>query len=221
MTNRHQSGLFGYLLYRFLYVVYSNLLRIFFSFNIFGVRNVPRTGGVILAVNHQSYLDPLTVGAGARRPCQFMARSTLFRNRLFGSIIRSLGTFPVGQGSADRGALREYIQRVRAGNAVLLFPEGTRTRDGLLGAIRPGVGMLGVRTGAPVVPTYIYGGFHIWPRQRTLPRQAKMSIYFGPLVRPEGLPGESKRDRQERIRSAVERVLRGLEARALATHGYY
>ena len=196
--------------YRFAWMVCTVTTKLFFGLRSFGRRNVPRCGGVILAVNHASYLDPVVIGCAITRPVHFMARTTLFRGA-FGALIRALNAFPVERGSGDPRALREYIGRVKAGNVVLLFPEGTRTHDGRLAPIMSGVGMLAARAGAPVVPTYIDGTFRAWPRQRDLPRRARVSIFFGPPLRPERRPGETKRGCHERIRDEIAARLGELE----------
>jgi 1-acyl-sn-glycerol-3-phosphate acyltransferase len=192
-------------------------MRVFFGLRSFGRRNVPRTDGVILAVNHASYLDPVVVGCGITRPVHYMARRTLFVS-LFGSLIRALNAFPVARGGADRGAVKEFIRRVRAGNVVMLFPEGTRTRDGRLGTVMPGAGALAARAGAPIVPTYIAGTFDAWPRHRKLPvpvRPDGISIYFGRPIDVERLDGESKRGHHDRICDEIASRLATLEAAVL------
>jgi 1-acyl-sn-glycerol-3-phosphate acyltransferase len=190
-------------------------MRILFGLRTRGRSNVPRKGGLILAVNHQSNLDPVVVGCGLTRPVHFMGKTALFSGFL-GVLIRRLNAFPVKRGGADRGAVKEFIRRVKEGLPVMLFPEGTRTHDGMLGRIMPGVGSIAVRAGAPVVPTYIDGSFDAWPRHRKLPRPAQLSITFGRPIPVEREAGETKRAQQERVRVEIERRLKALEARALA-----
>ena len=202
--------------YALAWVVCSIVLRVFFGFRIYGRSNVPRTGGLILAVNHQSYLDPAVVGCGLTRPAHYMGRTVLFQGVL-GLIIRGVNAFPVKRGSADRKAVKEFIRRVRLGFPVMLFPEGTRTHDGRLGQIMPGAGGIAVRAGAPIVPTYIDGAFDAWPRQRKLPRKASLSITFGRPIPVERRPDETKREQQQRVLEEIEGHLRALEARAFAT----
>ena len=196
--------------YALAWIACSTALRVLFGFRAYGRSNVPRRGGVVLAVNHQSYLDPVAVGCGLTRPVHYMGRRTLFTSVL-GIVIRRLNAFPV-----DRGAVKEFIRRVRAGRAVMLFPEGTRTRDGFLGEIQPGVSSIAVRAGAPVVPTYVDGSFEAWSRHRKLPRRARVSITYGRPISVERLEGESKREQQQRVRAELERCLKAFEAGALA-----
>ncbi len=201
--------------YAISWIVCSTVMRVFFGQRTFGRENVPREGGVILAVNHASFLDPVVVGCGVVRQVHYMARRTLFWGP-FGTLIRALNAFPVDRGGADRSAVKQFINLVRGGNAVMLFPEGTRTLDGRLGAIMSGVGALAVRAGAPVVPTYVDGTFDAWSRHRKFPRPAQVTIHFDRPIAVGRKPEESKRAHQERIRSRIVSRLRALEARVLS-----
>src|SRR5580658_503146 len=101
-----------------------------FDLKTFGTQNVPRQGGVILAANHQSYLDPVLVAVHLRRPVSYLAKSELFENRYLSWLIRALEAFPVRQGEGDISAVRETIRRLGEGYLLNLYPEGTRTLDG-------------------------------------------------------------------------------------------
>ena len=155
-----------------------------FRLRVFGRHNVPRHGGVLLASNHQSFLDPVLVGVGLPRQVHFMARETLFRTRAFGRLIRMLNAFPIRRGESDRSAIREAIRRLRSGAALVVFPEGTRTRDGSIGPIRPGIFAIASRAGAPIVPVVIDGAFDAWPRHSKLIRPAGICIQYGPPILP-------------------------------------
>ncbi len=177
------------------------LCTVFFRLRVFDSRNVPVEGAAILAVNHQSYLDPLFVGASVNRLVSFMARSSLFRNRLFGALVRALRAYPVERDSADTASIRHTMALLEAGEVVLVFPEGTRTCDGRIGALKRGIGVLARRSGAVVVPTLVDGAFKAWPRTARLPRPAWVSISFGtPLP-----PGAAQSDREfaDRVRQAL------------------
>lgn len=149
------------------------------------MRHVPRDGGVILASNHQSFLDPVLVAVPLHRGVTFMARDTLFRFFPFRLLISSLGAFPVQRGTADLGAMREAIRRLEAGQALLVFPEGTRTKDGRVGRMRAGIGLLASRARVPVVPVRISGAFESWPRSSKLPRPKPVTVRYGPALPPE------------------------------------
>jgi len=193
-------------LYAVLQALAQSLMPAFFRVRVFGRENVPREGGVLIASNHQSFLDPLLIGLGLPRPVTFMARSTLFRWRPFAWLIRALNAFPVRQGRTDLGAVRKAIRRMRAGWALLVFPEGTRTRDGRIGVVRRGFEMMAVRGGVPVVPAAIDGAFESWPRHRLLFRPGAIYVAFGrPLSVADG-PSAGRAVLHERVRAEMLRL---------------
>lgn len=138
-----------------------------FRLRAYGRERLPREGGVIVASNHQSYLDPVFFGGALGRPIDYFARKSLFHGA-FGRFIGALNAMPVERGSRDVGALRLAIERLRAGRALLLFPEGTRTSSGAVGPFEPGIAALARRAGVPVVPAAVAGAFEAWPRGRAL-----------------------------------------------------
>lgn len=153
----------------------------------FGIRvyhrdRLPRRGGVLVISNHQSYLDPILAAVGMPRPFQPMARESLFRLAPFRWLIRSLYAFPVRRGTADLGAVREALRRLKGGAVVLMFPEGTRTRDGSVGRLQGGPVTIAARAGVPILPLVIDGAFEAWPRTRRLPRPGPIRVACGPLV---------------------------------------
>jgi 1-acyl-sn-glycerol-3-phosphate acyltransferase len=148
-----------------------------------GAAAVPRGGGVILAANHQSYLDVLLVGAACPRPVRYLARRSLWDARLLGWIITDWRAIPVNRESPGKDELRGIVETVRSGEVLALFPEGTRTRDGSVGELRGGVGFLARRAGVPVVPVLIQGAFEAWPRERRLPGRGRVRIAFGRPVK--------------------------------------
>jgi 1-acyl-sn-glycerol-3-phosphate acyltransferase len=149
-----------------------------------GHENVPRSGPTLLLCNHQSYLDLIVLGVGLRRHFHPMARRTLFDRPSFSWLIRSLNAFPVDQGRADIKAMRRAIELMGQGHLVLVFPEGSRTEDGRLGAFNPGVMLLIRRAKPTVVPMAIDGVFDIWPIGRPRPklRGRTGAIYGRPIA---------------------------------------
>jgi len=195
------------LLYAVVKFFSSVAIKLFFRLKVKGAENVPRDGGVLIASNHQSFLDPIIVTASNRRPVSFMARDTLFRIPLFGRFIMKLRAFPVRRGGADRKAVREAVDRLKAGEVLLVFPEGTRTRDGRLGRLRSGTSMLAYRGRAPIVPAVIKGAFEAWPRTRKLFRFRPISITYG---RPIAPPERSEHETHEKIRRKLQDSLESL-----------
>jgi len=150
----------------------------------FGMRNVPATGGVLIVCNHQSFLDPPLVAIGLRREANYLARHGLFDHRPFRWLIEHLNAFPVRQNTADIRAIKESLRRLRAGQMLVVFPEGSRTEDGRIAPFLPGAGVIAKRARVPIVPTLIDGTFQAWPRHQLLPRTGNVILEFGPPIMP-------------------------------------
>lgn len=201
---------------RALWVILRESLRMVFTLTcgvrVFGRENVPAKGGVLLASNHQSYLDPMLAALALERSISFMARKTLFRNMWFAWLIRSLNAFPVDTTGHDVSALREAVARLRDGWCLLVFLEGTRTRDGSIGPLRPGALAAADRTDAAIVPVVIDGAFEAWPKNRWI-RPHKIRIAYGsPLTAAE----REKMTREEalaHIRNEMLRLQRALRSK--------
>jgi len=150
-----------------------------FRIRFWGAANVPRRGGVVLASNHQSFLDPMAVGVGLPRQCHYLARRSLFEQPLFGRFLRALHVIPLERGAADRVAIRHAVTALDHGCPLVLFPEGTRSRDGRVGAFQPGFAIVAARAGAPIVPVAVDGAFEAWPRGRRLPVPGRVRVAYG------------------------------------------
>jgi 1-acyl-sn-glycerol-3-phosphate acyltransferase len=185
----------------------QGLCRIFttvwFDLKVFDAGNVPSTGGVLLVSNHQSFLDPVLVAVRLYRPVSFMARSSLFHNPYFGWLIRNLRAFPIQQGRADVGAMKETIRQLQAGNVLNVFPEGSRTETGELGPIEKGIALIIRKAGVPVVPVAVEGSFRAWPKGRKFFRPHPIRVIYGK-------PMELHRLRPEEITAAIDGELRRL-----------
>jgi 1-acyl-sn-glycerol-3-phosphate acyltransferase len=148
-----------------------------FGLRVEGRGNIPRTGPALLLSNHESYLDPLAVGLAAPRRLYYLARKTLFRNRLLGGYLRSVNCVPVDQEGVAKEGLKAILEQLQAGHGVAVFPEGERTWTGKMQALKPGVHLLIKRVAAPIVPIGISGAFQAMPRTRKWPR---LSPFFWP-----------------------------------------
>jgi 1-acyl-sn-glycerol-3-phosphate acyltransferase len=138
--------------------------RLFFRFRVIHRDRMIQNGPVILAMNHQSYLDPPLAGTTCDRPIYFLARKTLMDIPLLGWLLPKLNVIPVNQEGIDRSALKALIRVLKSGNAALVFPEGSRTLDGNLLPAEPGLGLVIAKTLAPVVPMRIFGAHEALPR---------------------------------------------------------
>ncbi len=184
-----------------------------FRYRVWGKEHVPPRGGALLVSNHQSFFDPVLVAVGLPRQVHYMARDTLFRNPLFARLISSLNAFPLRREGVDVGAVRETVARLRRGELVLVFPEGTRTHDGSIRPLRRGVELLARQGGVPIIPVIIEGAHQAWPRRELLPRPARIRVLFGqPLLvgRESALPGRTLVGRLEaELRALQQEVRRG------------
>ncbi|PYK37594.1 MAG: 1-acyl-sn-glycerol-3-phosphate acyltransferase [Verrucomicrobia bacterium] len=143
---------------------FSRLLaRLFFDFRIVHRERMIQTGPVILAMNHQSFFDPPLAGNACDRAIYFLAKKSLMKAPVLGWLLPKLNVIPVEIEGSDRSALKALIRILRAGDGVLLFPEGSRTPDGNLQPALPGLGLVIAKTHAPVVPMRIFGAFDAWP----------------------------------------------------------
>jgi 1-acyl-sn-glycerol-3-phosphate acyltransferase len=148
---------------------------VLWKFRAFGLENIPRTGGVLLAANHESYLDPVLVAMVLPREMHFMARRTLFRNPAFRAIIAGYNAFAIERDSADVKGVNSAIARLEAGNILLVFPEGTRTGNGSIGPMKS-VGVMAERAAVPIVPVLIQGAYEVWPKGRLIPHLGRISL---------------------------------------------
>ena len=187
-----------------------SVLKIFFRVKIEGWKNVPRCGGAILASNHVSAFDPPFVGGCAPRELNYLAKIELFRNPILRLIIREYNAIPLKRYVGDRRALKIVCDALNRDQAVLLFPEGTRSKDGKLGRIKAGVGMISVITGKPIVPVYIEGTKEVW---KTLLYFRRLRVKFGPAISPpEKVPdGPERRHYYDMISNEVMQSILSLK----------
>jgi 1-acyl-sn-glycerol-3-phosphate acyltransferase len=178
---------------------------VFFDLKVYGVENVPNTGGVLLLSNHLSFLDPACIGVQIRRPASYLAKSELFDVPVFGRVIPRLNAFPVRQGAGDIGAVRETIKRLKEGRVLTVFPEGARSLNGELQPLQGGFTLIVRKAGVPIVPVGIDGSYQAWRRGAALPKCAPVRVKFGPPLHVQEMkPAE--------IVTTVETALRGLIA---------
>ncbi len=162
--------------------VVKAFIFVYFRVRALGREHIPE-GGVVLAANHRSFLDPFAIGCCVPRPTYFVAKHELFRNPILGWFLNCLGAFPVKRGESDQESMKTALMLLERGEAVVMFPEGTRIRAGSLGKPKRGVGRMALQSGAPVVPVAITGSERIHEGWRIRP--VKVHIRFGaPLTFP-------------------------------------
>jgi 1-acyl-sn-glycerol-3-phosphate acyltransferase len=135
----------------------GSLVKVLAPLRVYGAQNVPRDGGVVLALNHFSWLDIPAFGAASPRNVYFLAKAELHDIPVMGPFIRSFGTYAVRRGESDREAVRQMRRCVQDGNTLGLFAEGTRQRAGVPGEVKPGAAMVALHEQVPVVPAAVHG----------------------------------------------------------------
>jgi 1-acyl-sn-glycerol-3-phosphate acyltransferase len=184
------------------------LARTLFSFRAWHTERIPQSGGFILAMNHQSYIDPPLAGICCQREIYYLARKTLLDWPVLGPLFPKLNVIPVDQDRADMSALKAVIKLVRAGEGTIIFPEGARTLDGNLQPAQPGLGLVIAKTLAPVIPMRIFGAHEAFPRGGKPRPFTPVSIVVSEPMRftEADLVGE-KRDLYQRLSERVmERI---------------
>jgi len=167
------------------YYVAGTALRLFYSlygrWKIVGMEHVPKTGGVLLAGNHVSNLDPPMVGGalfGYRR-VRFMAKIELWSTPIGHYAMDRIMSFPVRRGTADRPTIRRTLGWLAEGDAIAIFPEGERSEDGTLQPAQPGMALLVQKSGVPVIPVAIVGTYQMWPKGQKRLMRVPLTIAFG------------------------------------------
>ncbi len=188
--------------YRITCKFFGICLKVLNDIKVYGIQNVPKTGGVIIASNHASYLDPPAVGASSRRMrmTHFMARDTLFKKGFMNWFLHKVGVIPLDREKGDLKAMKTSIQLLKDGACVALFPEGTRSEDGELQAPKPGIGFLVAKGGAPVVPVYVHGSYEAWSKNSGGLKRKPVTVIYGQLITQEEICALGKgRDAYVRI----------------------
>jgi 1-acyl-sn-glycerol-3-phosphate acyltransferase len=170
---------------------------------VYGAIRVPAHGGVVVAANHFSWIDPPALGAASPRTLYYMAKVEAHRVPGLGQLMRSFGAFPVRRGESDRDAVRTMREIVSSGNALGMFPEGTRQTTGIPGVVQPGAAMVAVTEEVPLVPAAIHGSF-TWRLGNFKP----VSIAFGEPLIFDGLPRGGRGYKEASLE--IERKLREL-----------
>lgn len=178
------------------------LIKIFWDFEVKGRENVPPKGGLILASNHVSYLDPVVLGVSLKRKIYFIAKEEVFKDIFSNLFLRSLNAFPVSRNKTDLVAFKKAIKILKEGNILGIFPEGTRSVDGELKDLKAGVFKIAKKTGVPVLPVGINGTYDIYPAKRKFPVLFKHKILINYGI-PQYFPEEDLKDRE-----SLEKVIK-------------
>jgi 1-acyl-sn-glycerol-3-phosphate acyltransferase len=180
----------------------GGVVRLLAPLRVYGRERVPSEGGIVLALNHFSWLDPAAFGQASPRTIYYMAKAEAHAVPGLGQLIRAFGTFSVRRGESDREAVRMMRGIVRDGKALGLFAEGTRQRSGVPGEVKPGAAMVALQEGVPVVPAAIHGS-QGWRVGSFRP----VSVSWGEPMTFADLPRNAKgyREASARIQQAIRR----------------
>lgn len=168
--------------------------------------NVPLSGPVILAANHASFIDPPLVGGGLSRPLNYLARESLFELPALRTLLHQVNAVPVDRDGGGAAGLRAILERLLAGGAILLFPEGTRSPDGTLRQARSGIGLTVIKSCAPVVPVRVFGTFEAWGRHMRLPHPHRLAVKYGTPLTFTALRAEATSCSKPRLKAIYRQV---------------
>jgi 1-acyl-sn-glycerol-3-phosphate acyltransferase len=183
-------------LYWTVWIIVRGLARLLFHLRVSGQDYIPRTGGVLIAANHASYLDIPILGCALPRRAAFIGRMDLFAG-IVGGVLRYLGWIPIRRGQVDRKAFDEAVRRLKAGQMVVIYPEGTRTVNGQLQPGKPGIGMMAEAAGCPVLPALLEGTYDALPPDAHWIRLRPIRVAFGePMDFSAGLENESEDEKK-------------------------
>jgi 1-acyl-sn-glycerol-3-phosphate acyltransferase len=212
----------------FWWTIVRGLILLFFSLfhriKRLGAEHIPRSGPIIYVANHQSHYDPPIVGVLVTdRPFSGMARSGLFKSKALAWIMRGIGAIELEQGKGDTAAMKAAIGELEKGRNVLIFPEGTRTRDGSLGEFQRGVILLIKRSRAQVVPVAMEGAFDIWPIGTAFPKlHGRIAVKAAPAITAHDLLASGPDAALEYLKRTIETMRMDLRAQMRrATHGQF
>ena len=185
-------------------------MKLLFRYEVRGVENIPRRGGVIIAANHLSYLDPPLLGAALPRKVFFVAKADLFRIPILG---RFIGVFslPVDRENPRPSTLKNSVKVLREGYLLVIFPEGGRSPTGQMMKAQRGVGLISAMASAPVVPTLVEGTERALPVGASFIRPVKVRVTFGRPIYPE--PDRPRQAVEEEITSTIMDHIRALKER--------
>lgn len=170
------------MLYSFLHFLASPLFKILFNFKVYGRKNLPRRGGVIIAANHTSFTDPVFIGAAVPRKLRYLAKEGLFRVFLLKNLITRLGAFPIHRQGLSKETFKLCFEFLKNNLALLIFPEGGRKKSGLIHPGMLGIGLIAYKTKTNIVPCYLKGTDKVLPIGAKMIKLRPVQVIFGPPV---------------------------------------
>jgi len=189
--------------------VVGALCRLLWRLHWQDTKRIPRSGGLIIASNHQTYLDPFWISCPIRRPVRYLAWDAAFNWPVVGSFLRLFGAWPLQLEGTDPAPIRRSLQWIREGGAVVIFPEGGRgNADGSLKKFKAGAVRMALETGVPILPVTIRGGHRVWPSYYRFPRLGQVEVIYHPLIVVEQTEGEDVRECARRETERLAKIIR-------------
>lgn len=171
--------------------IFGLIGRTFWHLKLRGIENIPQQGGLVIASNHQSYLDPFAISVPIKRPVRFLAWNEALKWPLLGKTLRALGAWPLQLQGSDPAAIRRSHQWLRDGGALMIFPEGGRgLPDGSITRFKSGAVRIALEARVPILPVTIKGAYRVWPRERLFPGLGEIEIIYHPVFHPQLKPDE-------------------------------
>jgi 1-acyl-sn-glycerol-3-phosphate acyltransferase len=192
--------------YKVGWLCFRGLFAVWFRWRRLNPERVPAAGPVILACNHASFIDPPLVGAGVNRHISFLARESLFHVPVLAAILRSWKVVPVDRDGGTGRGLKAILDRLAAGGAIILFPEGTRTPDGQLQPARSGIGLAVIKSTAPVVPVRVFGTFAAYGKHLSWPRPRPLTVKYGEPMDFAALRAEAAACAKPRLKQIYQQI---------------
>jgi 1-acyl-sn-glycerol-3-phosphate acyltransferase len=189
--------------------IVGGVSRVLWRISFRGVEHIPAGGGLVIAANHQTYVDPFWVTVPIGIPIRYLAWNEAFKWPVVGRALELLGAWPLVLDRGNPTAYRRSLQWLRAGGAVMIFPEGERAfSNAKFARFKVGAARLALEAEVPILPVTVRGGQRVWPRGQRLPRLGRVEIIFHPLRRPALLPGEDARRGAQRETEALAAVIK-------------
>ena len=191
-------------------------MKLYFRIKYVNSKNVPKSGPTLLVANHQSFLDPPAIGCGYFRMTNFLARKTLFKFKPFGKLIDSVDAIPLETEGLGFAGIKETLRRLKNNEAVLIFPEGSRSFDGELQPFTAGYVSIAKKSNAVIVPVAIAGAFEAYPRTKAIPSPFKKRVVveYGEPIRPDEFKDASDEEANERIVAKISEMYERIRPRA-------
>lgn len=185
------------------------LCKLFWRARWIGTENIPANGSLIVAANHQTYIDPFWISCPIKRPVRYLAWDAAFNWPLVGTFMRLLGAWPLQLEGSDPAPIRRSMQWLREGGAVVIFPEGGRGHtDGSMKRFKPGAVRMALETGAPILPVTIRGGNRVWPSNYRFPRLEPIEIVYHAPFSIEQCEDEETRECARRETARLADIVR-------------